>query len=84
MENVKMPWFIQNPNLKGGGNIAARSIHVGPPVEHVVGAGEEERDPTKFGLHKRKLLPSHGGGHGRQRSDAKHDGQCESQHTCRN
>ena len=79
-----MPWFKQNPNLKGGGNVATRSIDVGPPVEHVVSAGEEERDPTKFGLHKRKLLPSHGGGHGRQRSDAKHDGQCESQHTCRN
>ena len=68
-------------NLERGGNVATWGVHVGPPVEHVVSAGEEKGDPAELGLHKRKLLPSHWRGHRRQRSDAEHDGQRESQHT---
>ena len=70
--------MVMIENLEGGRNMAAWRVHVRPPIEHVVGAGEEEGDPAQLGLHEGELLPSQGGCHRGKRSDAEHHGQCES------
>ncbi len=60
---------FSNSHLKAGRYPATRAINVRPTVEEVMGAGEDEAQPSQVALDERKLFPGEGRRDGRQGGD---------------